>query len=293
MDIARTPAHRFDGLPDFPWQPQYLEEVGPARMAVIDEGPEDAEHVFLCLHGQPTWSFLYRKMIPVFLQAGGRVIAPDMLGFGRSDKPLDDAFYTFDMHRGCLINLIEHLDLKNITLVCQDWGGLLGLTLPPHMPHRFRRLIVMNTGLGVGVPPGKGFLQWLDFVKANPDFDVGRLMKRSHPPLSDAEVAAYEAPFPTVEHKAGVRTFPLLVPITPEAPGAALSREAAAWWNQSWTGSTFMAVGTKDPVLGPDVMRVLQNIIRGCPEPLMLDVGHFVQEAGDAVAKAALEAFSA
>ena len=283
MDVLRTPAHRFADLPDFPWQPNYLEDVGPVRVAVIDEGPEDAEHTFLCLHGEPSWSFLYRKMIPVFLESGARVVAPDLVGFGRSDKPSDDAFYSFAMHREMLIALVEHLDLKRVTLVCQDWGGLLGLTLPP---------LVMNTGLAVGVPPSKGFLQWRDYVRANPDFDVGKLMRRSEPDLTDAEVAAYEAPFPTMEHKAGVRTFPLLVPIAPDDPGAALSREAAAWWNQSWSGSTFMAIGVNDPVLGPPVMRVLQSIIKDCPEPMLVDAGHFVQEQGEAVARAALQAWA-
>lgn len=292
MDVLRTPAHRFADLPDFPWEPKYLEDVGPVRVAVIDEGPEHAEHTFLCLHGEPSWSFLYRKMIPVFLESGARVVAPDLVGFGRSDKPVDDAFYSFAMHRETLIALVEHLDLKNVTLVCQDWGGLLGLTLPPHMPERFSRLLVMNTGLAVGVPPSKGFLQWRKYVQANPDFDVGALMRRSEPGLTDAEVAAYEAPFPTVDHKAGVRTFPLLVPIAPDDPGAALSREAAAWWNQSWSGSTFMAVGVNDPVLGPPVMKVLQSIIKECPEPMLVDAGHFVQEQGESVARAALEAWA-
>lgn len=292
MDLLRTPAHRFDKLPDFPWEAMYLEDIAPARVALIDEGPQDAEHTFLCLHGEPTWSFLYRKMIPVFLESGARVVAPDLLGFGRSDKPTDDAFYSFAMHRDTLLQLIERLDLSNITLVCQDWGGLLGLTLPLHFPERFSRLLVMNTGLAVGTPPSRGFLQWQQYVRENPDFDVGRVMRRSEAALTDQEVAAYEAPFPTPEHKAGVRTFPLLVPTSPEHPGAALSREAAVWWNQSWSGSTFMAVGMHDPVLGPPVMKVLQQIIRGCPEPMMVDAGHFVQERGEAVARAALAAWA-
>ncbi|MEX1369151.1 MAG: alpha/beta fold hydrolase, partial [Nannocystaceae bacterium] len=132
-EILRTPEDRFDGLPDFPWTPRFVDGLpGLERMrvAVLDEGPSDAEHVFLCLHGEPTWSFLYRTMIPVFLAAGGRVVAPDFLGFGRSDKPVDDAVYTWDLHRRTLLTLVERLDLRRITLVCQDWGGLLGLTLP-------------------------------------------------------------------------------------------------------------------------------------------------------------------
>ena len=295
-EILRTPEERFDNLPGFPYSPRYIENLkgyDGMRMHYLDEGPPDASHVFLCLHGEPTWSFLYRKMIPVFTGAGHRVVAPDNFGFGRSDKPVEDETYQFDFHRGSLIAFIEWIDLKNIILVCQDWGGLLGLTLPMEMPDRFSRLLVMNTTLGTGEAKlSKGFLAWRQFVKDNPDFDVPGLMKRACPHLTDEECRAYDAPFPDVRYKAGVRRFPAMVPDRPEAPGADLSRKARDWLKSEWAGETFMAVGMQDPVLGPPVMKALRKVIRGCPDPYEVeDAGHFVQEAGAVVAKTALDAF--
>ncbi|MGZ5840387.1 MAG: haloalkane dehalogenase, partial [Xanthobacteraceae bacterium] len=185
-------------------------------MAYVDEGPASAP-VFLCLHGQPTWSYLYRRMIPHFLTAGGRVVAPDFFGFGRSDKPAEDAVYTFDFHRNSLIAFVRALDLKDVTLVVQDWGGLLGLTLPMEMPERFSRLIVMNTALPTGeVPLPKGFLDWRAFSNSQPDMAIGRLMARACPHLTAAEAAAYDAPYPDASYKAGVRRFPNLVPEFPD-----------------------------------------------------------------------------
>ncbi len=247
----------------------------------------------MCLHGEPTWAYLYRKMIPVFVAAGHRVVAPDFFGFGRSDKPVDDAVYTFGFHRGALMRFVTRLDLRGVTLVCQDWGGILGLTLPMDMPGRFDRLIVMNTAIVTGdMPVSKGFLEWRDYVANTPGFDVARLMKRSCDGLTDAEAAAYAAPFPDDRYKAGVRTFPALVPITPEMEGADVGKRAGAFWSGEWDGKIFMAVGEKDPVLGPPVMKMMQMILKGCPEPLVLpEAGHFVQEQGEVVARAALEAF--
>jgi haloalkane dehalogenase len=296
MTALRTPDERFADLPGFDFAPHYVDDLAGIeglRVHYLDEGPRAAPRTFLCLHGQPTWTYLYRKMIPVFAGAGARVVAPDLLGFGRSDKPEDEAFYTFSRHRDMLRAFVQRLDLASITLVCQDWGGILGLTLPMDMPERFARLLVMNTALGTGdVPLGKGFLDWRAWANKNPDMDLARLMKRSVPPLSDAEAAAYGAPFPTAAYKAGVRRFPNLVPDHPDADGAALSRRARDWWHTEWSGPTFMAVGAMDPVLGPPVMNHLRKIIRGCPEPYVVaDAGHFVQEWGEEVAHAALRAF--
>lgn len=178
IDAVRTPEDRFLNLPDFDFQPHYLDQLPGfegLRMARIDEGPRDAERVFLCLHGQPTWSFLYRHMIHVFLETGSRVVAPDLFGFGRSDKPTQDDDYTFTFHRQSLIALIEALDLTMITLVVQDWGGLLGLTIPPDMPNRFDRLLVMNTVLGLGGGSSDGFDAWRDFHRTQPDYDIAAL----------------------------------------------------------------------------------------------------------------------
>ena len=293
MQIVRTPDERFLNLPGFAFAPHYLEDLpGLERVRVhyLDEGPANAAVTWLCLHGQPTWSYLYRKMIPVFLKAGHRVVAPDFVGFGRSDKPTDESVYSFEFHRAMLLALIDRLDLENIRLVCQDWGGLLGLTLPMSRPDRFCALLVMNTALGTGdVPLSEGFLAWRDYVRKRPDFDVADLMSRSTPGLSPAEAAAYAAPFPVASYKAGVRRFPELVPHHPDAPGAALSRQARTWWKEEWQGKSLMAIGMTDPVLGPPVMRHLHRIIRNCPAPIEVpEAGHFVQEWGEAIAERAV-----
>jgi haloalkane dehalogenase/tRNA(adenine34) deaminase len=294
MNVLRTPDDRFAALSGFDYAPRYVDDLDgfeDLRVHYVDEGAGD--RVFLCLHGQPTWSYLYRRMIPAFVASGARVVAPDLLGFGRSDKPADDVFYTFTHHRAMLLAFIDRLDLRRITLVVQDWGGLLGLTLPLDGAARFERLLVMNTLLAIGEPPlPPGFVAWRAWVNANPDFDPGRLLKRGCPHLSDAEAAAYSAPFPDTRYKAGVRRFPDLVPDHPQADGAALSRAARQWWRESWRGPTFMAVGMQDPVLGPEVMRALRADLHGCPPPLEIaDGGHFVQEWGERIAVAALAAF--
>jgi len=192
-----------------------------------------------------------------------------------------------------LLRLIERLDLRNVTLVVQDWGGLLGLTLPMEMPERFKRLLVMNTTIAVGASPSAGFDNWKAYVKANPDFDIARLMRRTTPVLSEVEAEAYSAPFPDTRYKAGVRRFPELVMVSPEMEGVDISRRAAKWWSHEWGGQTFMAVGMKDPVLGPTVMAALRQQIRGCPPPLdILDGGHFVQEWGKEIAEVAVKVFA-
>lgn len=294
IEALRTPDECFANLPGYSFAPHYLDHANGLRMHYLDEGGGNGRDgaTFLCLHGQPSWSYLYRKMIPL-LTAHGRVIAPDLFGFGKSDKPVEDAVYSFDFHRQSLVDLIEELDLTNITLVVQDWGGLLGLTIPHTMPQRFARLIVMNTGLGTGERPlGKGFEAWKLYNRSQPDMDVAGLFKRGTPVLSDAEAAAYGAPFPDVTYKAGVRQFPELVPPTPDAPGAAISRQARDWWRDQWAGQSFMAIGGSDPVITPDAMHALRGLIRGCPEPLMIpEAGHFVQEWGDQVVAGALASF--
>jgi haloalkane dehalogenase len=298
IEALRTPDDRFSELPGFAAAFHYADDLPGfegLRLAYVDEGPADAEHTYLCLHGQPTWSYLYRKMLPVFVADGGRVVAPDFFGFGRSDKPADEATYTFDFHRDALLALVERLDLRGITLVVQDWGGLLGLTLPvaPGVAERVRRLIVMNTALAVGKPAGEGFEAWRAYVRSEPDLPIAALMQRAQPDLSPEEAAAYEAPFPDASFKAGVRMFPELVMTDPDMPGADVSRQAARFWRDEWRGPTFMAVGELDPVFTVDAMRRFAERIAGCPPPMVLeDAGHFVQERGDVVARAALEHFA-
>ncbi len=294
MEFVRTPDERFAALLDWPYVPRYIEGLpgyGEMRMHYVDEGPRDGE-VLLCLHGEPTWSYLYRKMIPVFTAAGFRVVAPDWFGFGRSDKPTDDAVYTWDFFRSSLFAFLDALGLERFGLVCQDWGGLLGLTIPVDRPGAIGRLLIMNTALATGQAPSAGFVAWRSFVASQPDIDVGRLMQRSAG-LDEATAAAYSAPFVDRSYKAGVRRFPALVATDPAMDGAQTARAAAQWWSRSWFGPTFMAIGVEDPVLGPDVMESMRRIINGCPEPMQVQAGHFVQEAGEAVAKAALDAWDA
>lgn len=300
INALRTPDERFANLSGWPYRPRYVEDLPGyegLRMHYVDEGPADAGVTFLCIHGEPSWAYLFRKMMPVFTASGHRVVALDMFGFGRSDKPVDDAAYTYHFHRNALLAFVERLDLKNICLVCQDWGGVLGLTLPMEAPARYTRLLVMNTGLPAGENAGEGFAMWRAFCKANPDLDVGALMKRATPILTDAEVAAYTAPFPDISYKAGVRRFPELVMTSgggQESPkeGIDVSLAARKFWSEDWQGDSFMAIGCQDPVLGPPAMVGLKKFIRNCPDPMEIaEAGHFVQEWGEPVAKAALQRF--
>ena len=232
IDALRTPDYAFENLPDWPYLPKYisdLEGFGKMRLHYIDEGPQSAREVFLCLHGQPTWSYLYRKMIPIFLNAGARVIAPDWFGFGKSDKPKHDATYTYHFHRNTILTLLKRLDLKNVTLVVQDWGGLLGLSLPVAAPDRFKRLLIMNTALAVGQSPGKGFEDWRAFSNAHPDMDIARLMARNVLFLGDAEAKAYAAPLPHVSNKAGARRFPQMVMTEPNMERVDVSQTSRAY----------------------------------------------------------------
>jgi haloalkane dehalogenase len=289
---VRTPDAAFENLPGWPFAPNYVGDLPGyegLRVHYVDEGPAGAGETFLCLHGQPTWSYLYRRMIPVFAASGARVIAPDWLGFGRSDKPVDEAVYSFTFHRDMMLALIARLDLKNVTLVVQDWGGLIGLTLPMAMPDRFTRLLVMNTTLATGRPAGPGFDAWREYCRANPDLAIGKLMARACPHLSPEEAAAYDAPYRDADSKAGVRRFPEMVMTSPEMEGVGLSKQAVDFWKHDWEGESFMAIGMKDPVLGPPVMQALRKAIRGCPEPMEIaEGGHFLQEWGGPVAEAAL-----
>ena len=300
-DALRTPEARFEGLPGYPWSPQYLPDLPSLngwRLHYLDEGPplrqvQGNRRTWLCLHGNPAWSYLYRKMIPVFLECGDRVVAPDLIGFGKSDKPKKDSVHSFSWHRQVLLEFVERLDLQNIVLVVQDWGGLLGLTLPMEAAWRYAGLVVMNTALGTGDEPlSPGFLAWREMNTKNPEYDLARLFARSNPRLSPQECAAYAAPFPDRGHRAALRAFPPMVPDAPDAEGAEISRQARAFWSRDWAGQTLMAVGAQDPVLGPPVMRSLQKLIRGCPEPVVLEqAGHFVPEDGAEVARLAVGYF--
>jgi tRNA(adenine34) deaminase len=296
-DALRTPDGCFARIPDYPWQPRYVSDLptlSGLRMHYLDEGPVQGGLTFLCLHGNPAWSYLYRKMIPVFLGAGHRVIAPDMIGFGKSDKPKRVDAHSFSWHRQVLLELIERLDVERVVLVVQDWGGLLGLTLPMASPERYVGLLVMNTLLATGdAPLPTGFEAWAQMCAKKPGFDIARLFARGNPLLSVQECDAYSAPFPDQGHRAATRAFPAMVPRVGDDDGAAVSRASREFWQSQWTGRTMMAIGMQDPVLGAAVMEPLRDVLRIQGEAMRLtDAGHFVQEqGGSAIAHAALHFF--
>lgn len=299
LPFLRTPDERFQHLPDFPYEPKYL-EYGNLRIAYVDERNGDGSEVFLCLHGEPTWSYLYRKMIPVLLNyttskqtTSRRVVAMDLLGFGRSDKPSQDADYTFDFHRDAILHLIESLNLTNITLVVQDWGGVIGLTLPITDPSRFKRLLVMNTAIG-RTEPNQGILDWIAFTNSTLDLNIGGLMEDLGLRLSKEETDAYEAPFPDVTYKAGARRFPNMIMLTENMPGMQVSQESQNFYETTDAFShadIFMACGPQDPLLGPKMMPLARMWKNGCYYAEIEGASHFVQEWGDEVAKLAIQVF--
>mmetsp|Transcript_36047 Transcript_36047/g.53768 ORF Transcript_36047/g.53768 Transcript_36047/m.53768 type:complete len:330 (-) Transcript_36047:216-1205(-) len=307
IPAIRTPEERFTILPGFPYKPTYIDTLPgyeSLRMAYYDIGTSSSKtttttatnETFLCLHGEPSWSYLYRKMIPIFESHGrNRVICVDLFGFGRSDKPTQRDTYTFTFHRNSLLRLVEHLSLRNITLVCQDWGGVLGLTLPLDLPAgTFTNAIVMNTGLPPGRPPSKGFMQWRQFAEKATDIPVsgGIALDVGPTAMNLWDAMAYDAPFPDARFKAGVHQFPLLVAITPEMDGAALTRPAAKWWRESFTGKAFVAVGVRDRVVGVKQMQAVRDLLFDkCSPPLFCveEGGHFVQEYGEEIAMRAME----
>jgi haloalkane dehalogenase len=286
-DVFRTPEEHFARLPGFPFAPRYLEQDG-LRMHYLDEGEGDP---VLCLHGEPTWSCLYRRMIPV-LAAVARVVAPDYFGFGRSDKPTAAEWYTFDRHSASIRRLVEELDLRRMTVVVQDWGGPIGLRLAVEQPERVERLVILNTGVGGGRPPSETWLRFREVVRAaGGDFQPGRLIRTAAVRgLAEDAAAAYDAPFPTPESKAGVLAFPEQVPTEPAHPNTAplmAIREGLA----SWEKPVLVLFGDSDPIFRPEVGEAIARWIPGAlPAELVDDAGHFVQEdAGEEVAARIVE----
>jgi haloalkane dehalogenase len=284
MEALRTPDERFTGLPGYPFSPRYVDvsdpEGGALRVHYVDEGPPDAEPV-LMLHGEPSWSFLYRKMIPIVVDAGLRVVAPDLVGFGRSDKPAKRTDYTYQRHVDWMRAVVEQLGLNRITLVGQDWGGLIGLRLAVEDEGRYARIVAANTFLPTGDRyPGDAFLAWQKFSQETETFPVGRIVNRGcTTDLPPDVIAAYDAPFPDETYKEGARQFPVLVPTAPDDPAAEPNRRA---WEalRRWQKPFLTAFSDSDPVTG-GADRVLQSDIPGAagrPHRTIRGAGHFLQE---------------
>lgn len=279
MAILRTPDQRFQNLPGYDFAPRYL-DIGDTRMHTVDEGGGD--ETVLCLHGEPTWSYLYRRMIPPLAQRA-RVVAPDMVGFGKSDKYAAPEDYSFHMHYAKLVGLIEALDLRQITLVCQDWGGLLGLAIAASHSDRFTRLVVLNTFLPTGEEKiSDAFLQWRAFSqKVGMRMQIGRLIAQTIASyeLPAEVIAAYDAPFPADKYKAGAAVFPSLVPIKPDMPGAK-AMKAARQALSRWTKPALVMFSDGDPILGGAAafFRRLLPTAAEQPEITIRGAGHFLQE---------------
>ncbi len=279
MDILRTPDERFMNLPDYPFAPHYV-QVDGLRIHYVDEGPREADPV-LMLHGEPSWSYLYRKIIPIVAAAGYRVIVPDLVGFGRSDKPIRREDYTYQRHVHWMRGLIEALDLQRITLVGQDWGGFIGLRLATEHEWRFIRIVVANTALPTGdTALGEGFLNWRRFSQEVPIFRVSEIVRMINVNDLPPEVQrAYDAPFPDERYQAGARQFPLLVPISPDDPATVPNR--AAWEVlRHWEKPFLTAFSDADPSF-KGVDRVFQQVVpgaKGQPHTIITGAGHFLQE---------------
>ena len=287
VDLVRTPEERFASISDYPWTPQYAEVgspgddtcPGPLRMAYVDEGPRDAP-VVLLLHGEPTWGYLYRHMIPVLLEAGLRVVVPDLVGFGRSDKPTDPAAYSYARHVAWTRALCDELGLADITLFCQDWGSLIGLRMVGEQPERFARVVVGNGFLPAGEQePTTAFRVWRAFARWSPVLPISRIVAvGTHRTLSKAERAAYDAPFPTRRHLAGARAFPQLVPTDADDP--AMPAQRAAWAALGRDDRPFLCLfGKLDPILGRGDGPLIAHVPGAEGQPHDRLVGwHFVQE---------------
>lgn len=276
-EVFRTPDERFQKLPGYDFAPNYL-EVDGLRMHYLDEGPRDGLPV-VCFHGEPSWAYLYRKMLPPLVTAGRRVIVPDLAGFGRSDKPTDRRWYTYDRHSDLVSKVLGSLDLHDATVVVQDWGGPIGLRWAAENANRVGALMIMNTGLFTGTV-SKGFMAWRDFAEKNPDLPVGFVIQSATTTqLSDDILAAYDAPFPTAESKAGAAQFPLLVPITPDVPGAERMRAITDELSR-WNKPALVAFSDSDPVFPyPKAGQQFCDLIPTAGEQVRIEgAAHFLQE---------------
>lgn len=292
MKVLRTPDERFADLPGYPFAPHYAEvpdfEGGTLRMHYIDEGPRDGA-VVLMLHGEPSWSYLYRKMIPVFVDAGYRAVAPDLIGLGRSDKPAEKSDYTYKKHVDWVTSLVTQLDLRGITYFGQDWGALIGLRVAAENENRYARIVIGNGGLPTGDrPANEAFMRWQKFSQTAPAFDIGRMIQASTvTTLPDDVVAAYDAPFPDDSYKVCARIFPSLVPTTPDDPAGEDNRKA---WEvlRKWEKPFLTTFSDGDPITkgGDGALQHMVPGAKGQPHVTIEGAGHFLQEdKGEEIAR--------
>lgn len=291
MDTLRTPDERFADLAGYDFEPHYV-DIGGLRMHYVDEGPAGADPVLL-LHGEPSWSYLYRKMIPPLVGAGHRVVAPDLIGFGKSDKPAAIGDYSYQRHVDWMRQFVEDLGLRDITLFGQDWGSLIGLRVAAESEQRFARIVIGNGALPTGDHPiSEAFMQWREFAATSPKFEIGRIIQRATvSELTDEVVAAYDAPFPDDSYKAGARAFPALVPITPDDPASEANRRAWAVL-MNWSKPFLTTFSDKDPILGggEKVFKKLVPGAAGQPHVIIKNGGHFLQEdKGEEIAAVIIE----
>lgn len=287
MEIFRTPEERFADLPGFTYEPNYV-DVDGLRMHYVDEGEGSP---VVCFHGEPTWAYLYRHMLPPLVAGGHRVVCPDYAGFGRSDKPTEIGWYTYDRHVEHVTRVLDTLDLSGATVVVQDWGGPIGLRWAVEHADRVDRLVILNTGLFTG-RVSKGFMQWRDFAERNPDLPVGFVIQgATTTELSDDVIAAYEAPFPNAESKAGTAAFPLLVPLDEDDPAVPAMREVLDELSR-WDKPALVAFSDSDPVFPyPKAGEVFRDLIPGAADQVKIEgASHFLQEdRGEVIAERILE----
>ena len=291
MDVFRTPDERFEKLPGYSYEPHYAEVEG-LRLHHLDEG---SGSTVVCFHGEPSWSYLYRHMLARLVEKGNRVVCPDLVGFGRSDKPMDQAWYTYERHVDVVTGHLEQIELDQVTVVVQDWGGPIGLRWAVEHADQVARLVVLNTGLFTG-RVSKGFMAWRDFAERTPDLPIGLILQgATTSDLAPEVVAAYEAPFPTPESKAGAQRFPLLVPLTEQEPGVPemqATREALGRWDKP----ALVAFSDTDPVFPfPQAGEQFTDLIPTAGEQVRIEgAAHFLQEdRGVEIAEAMLAAFGA
>ncbi len=279
MKALRTPDSRFENLKDYPFDPNYFMNSDELRMHYVDEG-DKGNPVVLLLHGEPTWSYLYRKMIPIFVAAGYRTLSPDLIGFGKSDKPLEQGDYSYDNHLQWLQEWLDELRLERIHLFCQDWGGLLGLRLLANQPEKFEKVVASNTFLPIGRGPvSQAFLKWQTFAAKTPNLDIGRIVQQgSATELSPETIAAYDAPFPDESYKAGAKVFPALVPIKETDPGALDNQKA--WEILRTFEKPFLTLFGEFDMITKGGETYFQKMIPGAKglDHDILKAGHFIQE---------------